>query len=134
VLALKTQTAYAVINQLRGYIMKNRSVASVIILTIVTLGIYGLVWDVKTKNEMNALGANIPTAWLLIIPIANIYWLWKYCEGVELVTKNKLSTIMSFVLFWLIGLVGMAIVQSEFNKVEAGDKVAAPMMPQAPTA
>ena len=96
--------------------MKKRSVAGVIILTIVTLGIYGLVWSVKTKNEMNKLGANIPTAWLLIVPIANIYWLWKYSEGVEIVTKNKISAIMAFVLMWLLGLVGMAIIQYEFNK------------------
>ncbi len=96
--------------------MKKRSVASVIILTIVTFGFYGLVWSVKTKNEMNKLGASIPTAWLLIVPVANIYWLWKYSEGVEIVTKEKLSTIMTFVLFWLVGIVGMAIVQSEFNK------------------
>lgn len=101
--------------------------ASVIILTIVTIGIYGLVWEVKTKNEMNTKGANIPTAWLLIVPIANIWWLWKYCEGVELVTKNKLSAIMSFVLFWLIGIVGMAIVQHEFNKIGDAPATAEPI-------
>ena len=59
--------------------MKTRSVAGVIILSIVTLGIYPIIWHVRTKNEMNATGADIPTAWLLIVPIANIYWLWKWC-------------------------------------------------------
>jgi hypothetical protein len=49
--------------------MKRRSVAAVLILSIVTFGIYAIVWAVKTKEEMNALGAQIPTAWLLIIPL-----------------------------------------------------------------
>lgn len=108
--------------------MKQRSVAAVIVLTLVTFGIYGIVWQVKTKNEMNRLGANIPTAWLIIVPIANIYWLWKYCEGVEKVTKQKVSGILAFVLFWLVGIVGMAIVQNEFNQVGEGQPQA--MQPQ----
>jgi len=53
---------------------------------MVTLGIYGLVWYVKTKEEMNAKGAEIPSAWLLIVPIANIIWMWKYSVGVEKLT------------------------------------------------
>ncbi len=108
--------------------MKHRSVAAVIVLTLVTFGIYGIVWQVKTKNEMNRLGANIPTAWLIIVPIANIYWLWKYCEGVEKVTNQKVSGILAFVLFWLVGIVGMAIVQNEFNQVGEGQPQA--MQPQ----
>ena len=97
--------------------MEKRSPISVALLTLVTLGIYGIVWQVKTKGEMNKLGADIPTAWLLIIPIVNIYWLWKYSEGVERVTKGQLSAILSFVVMYLVGFVGMAIVQDSFNKI-----------------
>ena len=117
--------------------MQNRSVASVIILTLVTFGIYGLVWAVKTKNEMNAQGADIPTAWLLIVPIASLWWLWKYSAGVEHVTKGKMSAIMTLVLFWLIGIVGMAIVQHEFNQLNGAAPVAsgdAPMPAAEPAA
>ncbi len=53
--------------------MKNRSPIAVFLLPMFTFGIYGLVWLVKTKNEMNSLGAKIPTAWLLIIPFVNLY-------------------------------------------------------------
>ncbi len=56
--------------------MQQRSPFLVFLLSLITFGIYGIVWYVKTKNEMNARGAQIPTAWLLIIPIVNIYWLW----------------------------------------------------------
>lgn len=97
--------------------MEKRSPISVALLTLVTIGIYGIVWQVKTKGEMNKLGADIPTAWLLIIPIVNIYWLWKYSEGVEKVTKGQLSAILSFVVMYLVGFVGIAIVQDSFNKI-----------------
>jgi len=86
---------------------------------MVTFGIYGIVWDVRTKNEMNAMGAQIPTAWLLIVPIANIYWLWKYSQGVELVTKKETSATVAFLLLFLTGVIGMAIMQSKFNSISA---------------
>ena len=97
--------------------MKERSVAAVVILTCITFGIYGLVWLVKTKNEMVSQGADIPTAWLLIVPVANIYCYWKYCGGVELVTKGKLSQVVTLLLMLLLSIIGFAIVQDAFNKV-----------------
>lgn len=100
--------------------MKNRSPIAVFFLSLITLGIYQLVWYVKTKGEMNGRGANIPTAWLIIIPIVNIYWLWKYSEGVGKVTNGAISGVLAFVLLWLLGVIGSAIVQDAFNKVPAG--------------
>ena len=97
--------------------MEHRSPIMVFFVSLITFGIYGLVWYVKTKNEMNAKGAQIPTAWLLIIPIANIYWLWKYSQGVELVTKKETSAAVGFILIFLLSVIGMAIVQSKFNAV-----------------
>ena len=61
--------------------LSRRSLIKVYVFGIITLGIYFIFWLIKTKNEMNSLGAEIPTAWLLIIPIANIYWLYRYAEG-----------------------------------------------------
>ena len=66
--------------------MENRSLGKVFLLTLVTFGLYGIYWEVKTKGEMNARGATIPTAWLILVPFVNIWWMWKYCEGVEHVT------------------------------------------------
>jgi hypothetical protein len=97
--------------------MKNRSVVAVLLLSIITFGIYALVWIVKTKNEMNSVGASIPTAWLIIIPLVNIWWLWKYSEGVEVSTRNGLSSPIAFILLFVLGLIGMAIIQNQFNKV-----------------
>ena len=116
--------------------MNQRSPIAVFFLSLITFGIYAIVWSVKTKNEMNNLGSKIPTAWLLIVPFVNIWWMWKYSEGVEEVTKGNMTAVISFVLLFLLGIIGMAIIQNEFNST-AGS-VAKPSAPtdsgNAPTA
>jgi hypothetical protein len=97
--------------------MKKRNLIAVFVLSMVTFGIYPIVWAVKTKNEMNALGAQIPTAWLIIVPLVNIYWIWKYSEGVEHVTGGEMSTVIAFTLQFLLGVIGYMIIQNEFNKI-----------------
>lgn len=99
--------------------MKTRSPIGVLLLTLITFGIYGLVWYVKTKEEMKLKGAEIPSAWLLIVPIANFIWLWKYAKGVEKVTGDAKSAGGTFCLLLLLGPIGMAIIQSAFNKISA---------------
>src|SRR5688572_25425852 len=99
--------------------MQNRNPIAVALLPFVTLGIYAIYWEVKTKGEMNQLGTQIPTAWLIIVPLVNIWWMWKYCEGVEQVTKGKMQGIVAFVLLWFLGPIGAAIIQDSFNKTVA---------------
>ncbi len=98
--------------------MKKRNPLAVILLTMLTLGIYGIYWLVKTKTEMNKLGANIPTAILIIIPFANFYWYWKYSQGVEKVTANKLNGLLVFIGYLVVGIIMTAIVQDSFNNIE----------------
>ena len=102
--------------------IQKRNVVAVYLLTFITFGIYGIYWEVKTKDEINSLGAQIPTAWLLIVPIANIYWLYKYAEGYSNVVKKDNNGILWFILFWLITIIMPAIVQSDLNKIADGDK------------
>ena len=99
--------------------MTKRSPISVVLLALITCGIYGIVWYVQTKGEMNRLGASIPTAWLLIIPFVNLYWVWKYAEGVQLVTKGAQSAVTIFLLLLFCGIIGMPVTQSAFNSVAA---------------
>jgi hypothetical protein len=99
--------------------MQQRSPVAVFALSLITFGIYSLVWQVKTKNELNKLGGEIPTAWLLIVPFANLYWIWKYSEGVEKATNGKVSMVLALVLLLVLSIIGMAVLQSEFNKVGA---------------
>ena len=96
--------------------MNKRSVGGVIILSLVTFGIYALIWHVKTKNEMNQCGADIPTAFLIIVPIANLYWIWKWCGGIEYISKEKMTAPVAFLLHAFLPLIGMAILQDTMNK------------------
>lgn len=106
--------------------MQKRNPIAVVIFSLITLGIYSIYWMVKTKGEMNAKGAQIPTAWLIIVPFVNIWWLWKYSEGVDLVTNRQLTTVISFILLLVLDLIGLGIVQYYFNEQSA------PTIPDAP--
>ena len=109
--------------------MNKRSIPAVVLLTLFTFGIYSLVWHVKTKNEMNRAGTQIPTAWLLLVPIANFYWLWKWSDGAARFTGGTLSRGVVFILIMLLGIVGMGVVQNAVNKEL--DRVAPAQLPQA---
>jgi hypothetical protein len=99
--------------------MKQRSPIAVFLLGLITGGLYSWYWIIKTKGEMNKLGEKIPTAWIWLIPFVSIWWMWKYSEGVEHVTGEKLSAILTFVLLFLLGIIGHAIIQDSFNKIVA---------------
>ena len=103
--------------------MKQRNPIAVFFLGFIPF--YSLYWFVSTKGELVQHGADIPTAWLLIVPFANIWWLYKYSAGIEHVTENKVSTVVAFLLIWLLGSIGQAIIQDSFNKVGGGAPVAA---------
>lgn len=109
--------------------MTKRSVIGVLILSFITFGIYHLYWYIKTKDEMVELGAEIPTGWLLIIPFANIYWVWKWCVGVEHVSRGKMSAPVALLLMLLLHFIGTAIMQVTFNEV--ADERARGNLPQA---
>jgi hypothetical protein len=99
--------------------MKHRSPIAVLLLPFITFGIYSWYWAVKTKGEMNKLGEHIPTAWIWLIPIVGaIWWYWKYAEGVEHVTSEKFNGVLAFVVLWLLGMIGQAIIQDSFNKID----------------
>ncbi len=97
--------------------MEQRSPAVVFILFCITFGIYPIIWFVKTKDEMNTQGAEIPTAWMMIIPILNLLWIWKYCQGVEKVTRQGMGAAMAFLMLAFLGPIGAFLIQGNFNKV-----------------
>jgi uncharacterized membrane protein YozB (DUF420 family) len=100
--------------------MEYRHPMMIIFLSLVTLGIYPLVWLVKTKNEMKRhYGVFIPPAWYLIIPFVNLYWVWHYAKGVETITDGKREAMEAFYLIILFYFLGMSVLQADFNKVPA---------------
>ncbi len=117
--------------------MQHRSVGKFIAFSILTLGIYTLVWFFWTTKELKALGADVPTPWLLFIPIAGFYFLWKYFEAAEQMTQGAVNGVLYFMLgFFISPIVSASLAQNEYNKLApaapAAGMPAAPGMPQQP--
>ena len=94
-----------------------RSPVLVIVFAVSTFGLYMIYWYVQTKSEINSLGANIPTAWLYIIPIVNLYFLYKYSDGFSYYVKKDNAPVAWFLLSIVIKPVFMILVQMELNKL-----------------
>ena len=95
--------------------MRHRSPIAVIVFSLLSLGIYALIWHVQTKNEMNrGYAAGIPTAWIILIPfVGALYFMWKWSEGAEKATGT--SAISVFLLMVLIPIVGIPVMVGKFN-------------------
>ncbi len=99
--------------------MKYRHPLAVLFLPFITLGIYHIVWFFKTREELLDLGCSVPTAWLSIIPVVHIYWMWVFAQAAEEATGGRTSAVAYFVFLFFLGPVGQAIMQNDFNKVAA---------------
>lgn len=97
--------------------MTKRSPAAPLLLPLITFGIYWIYWLIVTAGEMRSRGAEIPSGILIFIPFVNWYYLWKWSKGVEVVTNNRMSGGLAFVLHFFLGLIGSAIIQSSLNEV-----------------
>ena len=75
---------------------------------------------------MNKMGEKIPTAWIWLVPIVGgFWWLWKYAEAVEHVSKGELNIFLALLALYLLGPIGMAIVQEALNRAESQTSVTA---------
>jgi hypothetical protein len=101
----------------RRITVTNRNPFAVFFLTLITGGIYGIYWYASTAGEMRTRGADIPHWIWLFIPIMNIIWIVKWATGVNHVTHGTTSTGTAFLLVFLLGIIGGAMIQSSFNKV-----------------
>lgn len=106
--------------------MRQHNIALWLVLFVITCGIASVVWLFRTTNDMNARGAGIPTAWLVFVPLVNIWWMWRWSTGVERVTGKSMSAAVAFLLLFFLHVIGQAIVQTELNKVA--------LLPAMPTA
>lgn len=97
--------------------LTTRNLWTMALLMLVTLGLYTIYWLVVTKLELNRAGAQIPSAWLFIIPLVNIYFLFKFAEGFcEVVLKNKEYAVGYFVLILLTFPIAELIYQFKINE------------------
>jgi hypothetical protein len=93
---------------------KKRNPFGVFALGFFTYGVYLFYWAVQTKHNIVRLGGSIPTSWLLLIPLVNIWWMWKYAEAVEDVTKGEIGKVFTFIML-IISLLGIPVLQSRYN-------------------
>lgn len=108
--------------------MKNRSVPMVIVLTIITLGIYGIIWLIITRNELLEAKAaeKIMHPLLVLIPfIGFIFYLiclWQYAGAVEKITNGKYSQAVALILLLFLGGfgIGQGLIQGAYNEVGEG--------------
>lgn len=109
--------------------IKNRSIALCIVLSIVTCGIYGLYWMASVANDVNTItndnGTSGGMVILLSIITCNIYYLvWLYNAGKRLDdvrNKNGERTLNQEILYLLLalfglGLISMCLIQDEINR------------------
>ncbi|KIG14902.1 hypothetical protein DB30_06204 [Enhygromyxa salina] len=99
--------------------MFEKSPISVLILSFVTFGIYGIIWMYKCSEEMKQRGVELPSFILVFIPIAQFLFIWKFYQGVEKLSNGEHTASMLF-LFSLLGplaLVSFWQTQTTFNKV-----------------
>lgn len=72
---------------------------------------------------MNRLGAEIPTGFLLIIPIANLYWMYKYTDALGEYVKKDGNGIMYFIVSIFLPIIIPAIAQSGINELVENQKM-----------
>lgn len=113
--------------------IQERKIVTCIILSIVTCGIYGLVWFFNMVNDLNTAAPSPDdktpgTVLLLSIVTCGIYgmiWIYKAGEKVDRIrTQNGEAPSSSAVTYLLLSLFGLSIVaecliQTELNKVAA---------------
>ena len=114
--------------------MKNRSLLTVIVLTIVTCGIYGIYWFISVTNEIeNDLAdksdgccTNGISAFLLTLITCGIYGLyWWYKEAKRMAVLGEIRGVnisdnsVAYLVLSLFGLsiVSTALMQNDMNAI-----------------
>lgn len=95
---------------------QKRSLFEVAVLTIITLGFYHIYWLVKVKGEMNRAGAQVPTAWLMIVPLANFYFFWQWSQAFADRVQKDNNGLAYFLLVLFLPFLSTLILQYYINK------------------
>lgn len=106
-----------------------RSIPLVIILSIVTCGIFMLYWIYVTSKDLNGylevsdMNEGLEVVLCALVPFYIIYWYYKYCKRIaDAQLKANLPVDDSSVICLILGLVGLGLVsmglmQSNLNKL-----------------
>lgn len=110
--------------------MKQKNIVTCILLSIVTCGIYGLIWYVnltddaaRANGDANFSGGKAFLFTLLTCGIYGIYWNYKMGKEIyEAKAKRGIAASDQSVLYVVLGLIGLGIVnyclmQNELNEL-----------------
>lgn len=111
--------------------IQERNIAVCIILTIVTCGIYGIVWFISITNDMRVASGNQKlsggTAFLLTLITCGIYgYYWAYQMGKATTTaqaNHGMNAADDKAILYLIlqllglGIINYALIQSDLNQM-----------------
>lgn len=111
--------------------IKRREIATCIILSIVTCGIYGIYWQICIVDELNAaVGRQGETTgvmvFLLTLITCGIYgWYWFYKAGEKVnelkarkgIQESSTGLLFLVLQFFGLGIVNYCIIQGELNDV-----------------
>ena len=112
--------------------VQKRSIATCIILSIITIGIYGLYWVAKITDETKLLAKDdnsLPSGGMVVLltivtcGIYSYYWAYKIgqiqykAEKDHNIEDAKDNSIMFLVLEIVLSIVGWALMQNENNKM-----------------
>lgn len=112
--------------------IRQRGIAAAIILTLVTCGIYGIVWMISMSNEISAFnGEKVEGGmeFLLMLITCGIYGIyWYYKMGQKLVRAQQRAgryvqdNSVLYLLLAIFGLsiVSLALMQSQENQLAGG--------------
>lgn len=101
--------------------IKRRNPFLVLLFSIITLGIYALVWLIFTTNELKKSTKSAPNPLLIIllyVPLVNIVvaiiFFWKYSKAINELTG--FDTLGLFLLWIFLSPIGMIVSQIQLNK------------------
>lgn len=105
--------------------MKKRSIIGMIVLTIVTIGIYGLYWYISFQVELKAKTGEGFGGWghfFLTIFTFGIYPIyWQYAAGERLAKLGATNYAVMYLIFCFVGLswLNPFLMQHQANKLQA---------------
>ena len=109
--------------------VQRRSIALYIVLTLITCGIFGIVWMIMLANDVNVVSGVTDTSgivvFLLTVITCGIYgWYWAYRCGEKIDRAKQMRGIPASnggVLYLLLyifgGIIAYALIQNEINNL-----------------
>jgi len=92
-------------------------------LTFVLFALYIYYWFYKTKQEINSLGADIPSFILIFIPIVNFFWFYKYAQGVVKFLKKGDGPVLWFFFTLFLMPIAAYFIQKKLNSYATLNKL-----------